>query len=831
MHKKLLAILSFIFSFYQANAFYDNSNNNVTGKVIDAATKQPIEYATVTVLNKSTKNTVNGTITDATGSFVIKGLAPGNYIFKIQSLGYKDYTINTVTVQKNTPVQLPVVELTKQENVLQDVTVSAKKPLIENKIDKMVFNAEKDLTSQSGVATDLLKKVPMVSVDVDGNVQLAGSSSIQFLINGRPSTAFGNNISDVLQAIPASQIKSIEVITNPGAKYDASGLGGIINIILKDNQSKGVNGNLSLTAGSLLQNGSFNITARKNKFGVNAFISGGTRLRSTTPNSVDRNSIDTSAKTNVQLLQNGASQFTRHGMQSGLGFDWNLDSLNNLTGGVNYNLFGYAGTGYVNQTQITTDMLNGGNLLSNIASLSNSNGGFHFHNIDANLNYKRKFSKPDQELDIAWNSSFGTNHGYSNSEQYYVPSDTKFFGTQNDNPGTNNVHVMTIDYTQPFTPKIKFGAGSRITLTDIHSTATIHSLNPYTEAYYYDSSQSNYLDYHQQVYAVYSELSFPVGTLFDAQVGGRYERTEINDYYSNATTQVKTPGYNTFVPSFYFIRKLSGNSTLKLSYSKRIERPSYQDLNPFVNTSDPKNITTGNPYLQPQIGNRYELAYNKQINNVGSFMVAAFYRNSNHDIQPYVYYYPTYKVGDSTFTNVSVSTRQNIGIERNMGMNLFASIDVSNALNLRTNMFFYYREQINQLDPGYNANSFNYHINLNASYQFKKDLAAEAFGNFRSARNEVQGRYPSFTTYSLAIRKQFWNKKGSLALTAVNPFNEYVNMRTILSGPNFTTNNLRQVPFRSFGLNFTWKFGKLEFKKDDKDKPDNGNPGGNMDNG
>ncbi|RWZ90844.1 MAG: TonB-dependent receptor [Hydrotalea sp. AMD] len=827
MYKFFLTVLLFIVS-TQVQAF-DAAAGKVTGKVMDAVSKQPIEYATITVLNKSTKNVVNGTITDGTGSFVIKGLAPGNYIFKIQSLGYQEYTINTVSVQKNASINLPVIALVKQENVLQGVTVTAKKPLVENKIDKMVFNAEKDLTSQSGVATDLLKKVPMVSVDVDGNVQLAGSSSIQFLINGRPSTAFGNNIADVLQAIPASQIKSIEVITNPGAKYDASGLGGIINIILKDNHAKGINGNLSLTAGTLLQNGSFNLTARKKNFGINAFVSGGARLRSTTPNTVDRVSMDTLNKTNVALLQSGTSRFTRHGMQSGVGFDWTLDSMNNISGGVNYNLFGYAGSGFVNQTQTTTDIMNGGNVLSDIASFSNSNGGFHFHNIDANLNYKKTFAKPDQELDISLNSSFGHNHGYSNSEQFLVPSDSKFFGTQNDNPGTNNVHVLTVDYTQPITSKIKFGTGGRVTLTDINSTASILSLNNNTGNYYFDSTQSNHLNYHQQVYAVYSELSFPVGTLFDAKVGGRYERTEINDYYSNAISQVKTPGYNTFVPSVYFIRKLTGNSTLKISYSKRIERPSYQDLNPFVNTSDPKNISTGNPYLQPQIGNRYELSYNKQINNIGSFMVAAFYRTSNHDIQPYVVFYPDYTVGDSVFTNVSVSTRQNIGLEKNIGINLFSSIDVSNALNLRTNMFFYERNTINALDPGYNSNSFNYHINLNASYQFKHDVAAEVFGNFRSARNEVQGRYPSFTTYSFAVRKQFWNKKGSLALTAVNVFSQYLDQRTVLTGPNFTTNNLRQIPFRSIGLNFTWKFGKLEFKKDDNTKPDSG--GNGLDNG
>ena len=193
---------------------------------------------------------------------------------------------------------------------MQNVTITATPRLIENKIDKIVFNAERDLTSQGGVATDVLKKVPQVSVDVDGNVELSGSSSIQFLINGKPSTVFGSNITDVLQSIPASQIKSIEVITNPGAKYDAQGLGGIINIILKENRAKGINGNLSLNGGTINENGSFNFNARKNNIGFNAFVSGESRLSTNTPNSSDRLSVDTinliiflCSKTEVLSLQ------------------------------------------------------------------------------------------------------------------------------------------------------------------------------------------------------------------------------------------------------------------------------------------------------------------------------------------------------------------------------------------------------------------------------------------------------------------------------------------------------------------------------------------------
>jgi ferric enterobactin receptor len=204
-------------------------------------------------------------------------------------------------------------------------------------------------------------------------------------------------------------------------------------------------------------------------------------------------------------------------------------------------------------------------------------------------------------------------------------------------------------------------------------------------------------------------------------------------------------------------------------------------------------------------------------------MITAFYRNNQDDIQPYIKFYPSLQVGDSIYTNVSVSTRENIGIEKNTGLNIFGDLHVTRKLNLRSNLFFFRRHTINRIDPGSSANSFNYRLNINSSYQFSNIFSMEFFANFNSPRHEAQGKYPSFTSYSFAVRKQFWNKKGSLALTATNFVGEYVNQRTLLTGKNFNVNTLRKVPTRSIGINFTWKFGKLEFKKD---KEENRDPGG-----
>nr|MBA4167464.1 outer membrane beta-barrel protein [Chitinophagaceae bacterium] len=194
------------------------------------------------------------------------------------------------------------------------------------------------------------------------------------------------------------------------------------------------------------------------------------------------------------------------------------------------------------------------------------------------------------------------------------------------------------------------------------------------------------------------------------------------------------------------------------------------------------------------------------------------------DIQPYITYYPSLQIGDSVYQNASVSSRENIGTEKNIGLNLFSDIHLTTKLSWRTNIFVFHRHIINALDEGADRSSMNYRLNLNATYLFSPLVTGEFFGNFNSARNEVQGRYPSFTTYSLALRKQVSNKKGSIALTATNPFNGFVRQQMQVFGPGFTQTSLRKIPFRSFGVNFTWKFGKMEFKKEAKEDIEENNP-------
>ncbi|HEX3768131.1 MAG TPA: TonB-dependent receptor, partial [Puia sp.] len=596
---------------------------------------------------------------NAQGLFKIKIIKAEDITILVEAIGFLPFQMTFQYLDKNKIRDLGIIRLKQKISTLQGVTVTGGPKLIENRIDKMVFNAENDLTSQGGVVTDILKKIPQVSVDVDGNVELAGSSSIRFLIDGKPSTAFGSNIADVLQSIPASQIKSIEVITNPGARYDAEGLGGIINIILKHNLARGINGNTSITVASRNENGSINLSVRDGKLGINVFADANARLPAITPLTSRRVSQDTSSKTQVILDQNGSSDFKRYGVETGFTVDYTFWKKNSLTFSLSSNYFGSSNKGSQNQSQSTIDY--NGNLISQVFSLSETQSDTRLHTINMSLDYKRKFDKEDQELEIGIHSSTDHNNYNSVNTQTYLPENYTYYGTNNNNPGRETQTEIVLDYTQPIGKKIIWGMGGKLVLTDIHSTSNVLTLQPASGIFVYDSTLSNYLRYQQQVYALYTELGFPVSDLFETKIGLRYERTALNPFFSDIPQQISEPGYNTFVPSLFLSRKINEKYTLKLSYSKRIERPDYRDLNPFINTTDPYNIITGNPDLQPEIGHRIELGVTDDLKSGGSFMINAFYRVNQGDIQPYVVYYPSLPVGDTVYKNVSVTTRQNVG--------------------------------------------------------------------------------------------------------------------------------------------------------------------------
>lgn len=783
----------------------------ISGTVIDSATRLPVGYASIGLEQSVTKKEVNGTTTDENGSFVLSNIPEGTYRLVVYFVGYQTgYKNNLVISASSQEIAMGNFMLVNKQATLKEVTITADKSLIENKIDKMVYNAENDMTSQGGVATDILKKVPQVSVDVDGNVELQGNSNIRFLINGKPSSIFGSNLADVLQSLPASQIQSIEVITSPGAKYDAEGTGGIINIILKKVSPQGINGSLSLSGGTRLENGSFNLNARKGKFGMHAFVSGGGQLLSTTVTHMNRQSQDPVAMQSAGLIQDGQNDFTRAGVRSGLGFDWDISPRDNITGGVNFNYYGDNNSAVT--SRISSLMDGSGNLISSEQDAIHTINNSYMQSFDYDVNYKRTFKKEDQELDILYNSSYGTNFAYYKQVQEHLAPESVFNSSYGNNPGLVNETNIELNYVQPIGKNINLETGAKTVLDKISSTSDVYLLNSVSGNYDFSNTQSSSLTYNRNIYAAYLSASFKLFKYLDVKAGARYEYTVSKADFSSAGDATVNP-YGTLVPSGVLSHTFAHNQTLKISYSHRIQRPDYRDLNPFLNASDPRNISTGNINLRPEQSDKIELGYNKTFEKGTSLVMTLFARLNTDDIQSYTRFFPTYKIGDSTYSNVAVTSRENIGHENNLGFNLFFSVPVKSKLTFRSNISGFERYIITGLASGGDVHGFNYRINLNASYELNSTLSIEAFGNYNSLRINAQGTMPAFFSYTFAFRKQFFHKKFSIAATANTPFNKYMEQQTELSGQNFKLYNDRLMPYRSFGINLTYKFGKLEFKK------------------
>jgi ferric enterobactin receptor len=808
----ILALIFSLASFAQSNT---NSKGKITGKVIDSETKVPVEMAIVSIYRVGEAKAFNGLTTDQNGSFSIDNIAAGSYKITIDFISYKEIVLNAVTISAGaTFVNLGNVLLVPSTNQLDEVKIVSKTATVQNKIDKMVYNTANDLTSQGGVATDVLKNVPMVSVDIDGNIELQGNPNIRFLINGKPSSIFGASVSDALQSIPASQIKSIEVITSPGARYDASGTGGIINIVLKESKVEGINSSINLSAGTRLENGSFNLNARKGNFGMGFYFSGNKQLNTKTKSSSDRISYNTARDSISRLYQNGVSPFTRSGYQTGINLNWSITPKDELTGTLGYNHFENNASGMTMQNQVSS--LSDGTIWSDIVNERNSKSNFKNNATDWSIGYKKTFEKEDQELNLLVTSSNGRSHNDAGQQTIYQDNIYPVSGLKSSNPGQDHQTEMSLDFVYPVAKGFTLETGSKISLENIDSNVITDTL-ALDGSYVNNAGQTYAFKYKRNIYAAYLSSSFALFNGFlNGKAGLRYERTNTTADFVG----VSIPDYDTFAPSFTIQHKFSEDQSIKFAYSFRIQRPDYEDLNPFFNISDPHNISTGNPFLKAEVGNRFELGYSKTFTNSANVYFSGYYRRNTQDIQSYSTFHSTFNVNGTDYTDVTLTQRYNIGSQTDIGASIFGSLALYEKLNIRSTVEFGERTSAN---PGFaSVSGFNYRANLNLSYQFGSNMMGEIFGNYRSSQKNLQGERPSSFFYNIAFRKQFFHKNASVGIMMANPFNKYMNQRATSFGESFYQVNNKEVPVQSFGISMSYKFGKLEFKKENT--PDHNEP-------
>jgi outer membrane receptor protein involved in Fe transport len=792
------------------------TTGRISGTVIDSITKKPMDYTTVGLYRSGGKSPITGVVTDEKGNFKLDNIKPGSYKLVISFIGYPSKTIDPVTTTASKPDnKMGAVLLAPGAHALAQVNVVGQAPLIENRIDKIVYNAEKDLTSVGGNATDVLQKVPLVAVDINGNVSVRGDANVRVLINGKPSGATSANLSDVLKTIPADQIKSIEVVTSPSAKYDAEGSGGIINIITKQKNISGISGSVSGGVGTRQNNGNVNLNYNKNRFSLGINAGGNLTWPQTSLTTFDQVLKDAAGNELVHNFNNSSSRIKRHGAIGSvtLGYEFNAFNSINSTFRLNDGGFNVDGSGINNID----------NHISPIQYFSKSMSHNHFGGFDWNIDYTHKFKKEGEEITVSgqWSHSNITTD-YTNLFTAQNPSQT------GDNNGKNNEYTFQLDYTLPVNKVLKIEAGGKTIQRRINSNYDIFDTDNTGNNALRDSLNSNLYDYTQNVYAGYAVFTITLPKSYSILAGGRVENTRIKgdpqnpfqDENSNLFQNLQpfTSSYTTYIPSLT-IQKQFGNQTLKLSYSKRITRPSLQFLNPFINRSNIQNQSVGNPNLAPEVSQTLELGYNTFIkSSVLNFSV--YYKRTNNLIEG---------IADTlteTIRNQTVhatrTTYQNIGRNNSFGASFFGSVNPIKPLTIRASINGYtysptifdeFASSASKVGTYFQFSAFG-----SASYQFKGDFLAELFGFTNSARRTIQGTNPAFGIYAFGIKKQFMKRKLAIGFNTVQPFARDKHFDQNISSASFSQTSSTAFPFRSFGLTFSYSFGKTTFSNPNQQK-------------
>lgn len=765
----------------------------IEGSLIDSITKDAVGFATLVLRKAGSTKDLDGILSDENGKFTFNEVKVGKYDIWISFIGYNDKKIGEVeTTLKDPDKDLKKIELVSTGITLNAVEVSDKRSLIENKIDRLVYNAENDASNAGGDATDVLRKVPLLTVDLNGNVSLRGSQNVRILINGKPSGMFSSNVADALKMFPADQIKKVEVITSPSAKYDAEGTGGIINIITSKQNIEGVAGSINSSIG-IRQNSLFtSLNAGKGRLGFSSsaavFYSNPAKGELT----FERTDV-TNGLTNV-FTQSGLQTTSRLGGNGNASLFYDFNGYHSINSSFNFRGFGFDVDGNVDGS-IDSRTLNFIDKYTRYNAGDNFNGGF-----DWNTDYTMKFeNQKDRELSVAVqftndnnNQDFDVNesHTYLTS----INRDAKII-----NDGNNNEYTFQADYTHPFKGGAKLEVGAKSVLRRIVSDYQ-NKLNDGKGVYNNIPELSDVFKYNQDVNAGYASLTFIVKKKWNFITGVRYEGTSYNGDYASTEANNFSNKYHNILPNFTVSRNLPNFKSIKLSYNQRIQRPSLLFINPFINNTDYLNRVIGNPSLKPEIADQIELGYN--TNFKGFTIFSAVYFKKTTDIIEQILLINN---------GVSENTYLNIGSNNSFGLNLFTTKTIK-KLTLRGggNIFTYDAKGIVN-NVVLERQSYEYNLFFGGDFSFSGSVKADFFGFFKSPKRSVQGDNPAFSIYGMGIRKEF--KNSSLGITLIEPHTPNKVFSTDIKGENYTQKSSFTLPFRSIGINFRYKFGNVDFKE------------------
>lgn len=736
-------------------------NYRISGVVSDGETNQPMEFATVSLLNPRDSGFVSGAVTGPDGRFAISA-KQGNYVVRIQFVTYEKRELSEVSVGPNNPaLNLGNITLTPSQTELEEVVVQGERTQMQLSLDKKVYNVGKDLSSLGGTASDLLDNLPSVTVDVDGNVQLRGSSNVRILIDGKPSGLVGLSSTDALRQLQGNLIESVEIITNPSARYDAEGQAGIINIILKKERSQGVNGSFQASTGYPHNHGaSINMNFRKKW--INLFVNYGVDYRQ----SPGRGSAFQwySEDTIYTSLMAKTTELSRNHLRSGIGNNVRFGSdfyLNDKTTFTTSFLYRYSDE--VNDTDlIYRDFNSNEDLIGYTRREDEETEGDQ--NLEYALNFTRTFGTKDHKLTADFQYQNNNEIEKSDIVQYEGSTEAtsvpELFQQVRNDEGEERFMLQS-DYIQPVFSKGKIEAGFRSTLRNVRNIYTVDSKDDPDADFERLEQFSTDFSYNENVHAVYGMVSNEIDRI-SWQLGLRTETTDINTEREGAGNQ--NWNYTNYFPSVFGTYKLKDEHQLQLSYSRRINRPRFRELNPFSSFTDNRNFRVGNPDLQPEFTDSYELGFLQNM-KASSIYYGIYFRHTDQLI--------TRVTLAPNEDNERYTTPYNIGVNDALGIEVNASQELTDWYRVSGNFNFYRSETTGSVGDSINlaATAITFSTRLSNNLKLGNDFTGQLNVNYRAPRNEPQGRQLAVTVVDLGVSKDIWKKKGTLSLSVRDLFN------------------------------------------------------------
>jgi len=791
--RKAFCLLLFVLPFISVGQ--TSKKAAVTGKVLDAKTQEPLAYATVRLFLSNDNSLVSGNITNEAGQFTLD--APlGTYYALVEFMGYQAFKSPVFTLNSGkTNHQLGTLNLqTAAGQTLQEVVVQAEKSSMELSLDKKVFNVGQDLANAGGSATEILSNIPSVSVDAEGNVKLRGSENVRILIDGKPSGLVSFKGGSGLQQLQGSLIEKVEIITNPSARYEAEGMSGIINIVLKKERKNGFNGSFEVIGGEPTNyGGSANVNYRHNK--VNFFINYGLAYR-ITPSLGSLYQELTTDDTLAILRQSYNTKLRGFNNNIRGGLDFFFTETNILTASY---LFRRSDANRIRDIRYE-DYLADQSLLSYTTRQQDENEDEV--NAEYALSYKKTFTKPGQEL----TADFRFLDYWESSDQVFTQNTFSPNGAKDAtqsllqrslNDEYEKQYLTQIDYVQPFGEGGKLEAGLRSSFRDMVNDYLVGNQNTAGEITPLPGLD-NYFIYNENINAAYGILGNKTKKL-SYQVGLRAEHTDVKTTLRE-TNEVNPRRYTNLFPSAHFTYNLPKEYALQISYSRRVRRPVYFDLSPYFTLSDSRNFMGGNPNLNPEYTNAFDIGHIKYMDK-GSLSSSLFYRHTIGKITT---------IRRVNNEGIATLLPENLAAEDSYGLELTGSFTPTPWWKLDQS-FNFFRSHIDgsNFEENFSTETQSWFTRHTSRFSLPHNLDFQIRGNYEAPQKTAQGSQQAMYYLDLGLSKAILQKNGTITLNALDLFNSRIG-RSVYRGQNqegvsFYTTSRNQGRRRQVNLTFSYR--------------------------